>query len=240
VPTYCHDDLILHYDVRGAGAPVLCIHGACGTAEYEWSALTAELSEQYRCVVPDLRGHGRSDHRRGDVGIEQVRGDLLTLIAHEQLGRPHVIGFSFGSEVALGLELEHPGTVSSLVLLSPGLANPSDRVPTREQLERGWPRALRSLHVERHGEGHWLELTLELCERSAQRPKTDLDAVARIACPVLLIVGRHDDPRRMRAAHRIAEAHPHASLLIIEDVGHGVHKERPGEVTAAIREFLPR
>jgi pimeloyl-ACP methyl ester carboxylesterase len=238
VPTYRHDDLMLHYDLSGTGPPVLCVHGASGTAGYEWAALAAGLSDRYRCVAPDLRGHGRSDDRRGDVGIEQVHGDLLTLIAHEELGRPHLIGFSFGSEVALALELEHPGTAASLVLLSPGLANPSDHVPTREQLERLWPRALRSLHDERHGRQHWLELIVELCERSARRPKTDLDAVARISCPMLLIVGRHDDPRRIRAARRIADAHPGTAVVILEDARHAVHKEQPEHVIAAIRTFL--
>jgi pimeloyl-ACP methyl ester carboxylesterase len=172
------------------------------------------------------------------VSIELVNGDLLELIDHERATRPHVVGFSFGSEVVLDLELTNPGTCASLVLISPGLGDPKNSVPTREQLAAGWPKTLRRLHVERHGEDHWLELMVELCERAGRRPKADLGALADIACPILLVVGDQDDPRRVRQADLMVESHPRCTLVTIEGGRHAVHKDRPGEVAAAIGAFL--
>jgi pimeloyl-ACP methyl ester carboxylesterase len=238
VPTFERTGLRLHYDVVGSGPPVLAIHGATGTGPYEWSDLANALSDRYRFIVPDLRGHGRSDHRAGEMGIEYVNEDLLALISHENLGQPHLLAFSFGAEAALELELTHPGTSGSLVLVSPGLGDPKSSVPTREQLEAGWPRSLRRLHAERHGEDHWLDVMVELCERAALRPKADLDALASIGCPVLLVVGGNDDPRRLRQASVLAEAHGRCQLTVIDGARHAVHKERGTEVAAIVGAFL--
>jgi 3-oxoadipate enol-lactonase len=238
VSTYEHDGLRLHYEVVGRGPAVLCVHGATGTGRFEWFDLAAELRDHYRFVIPDLRGHGQSDHRAGRIGIEYVNDDLLALIDHAGLGRPHLLAFSFGAEAALELELTHPGTSSSLILLSPGLGDPKSSVPTRDQLVAGWPRSLRRLHTERHGEEHWLDVMVELCERAALRPKTDPDSLASIACPMLLVLGSDDDPRRIRQARVLEQAHKRCELVIIEGARHAVHRERRGEVATVIGKFL--
>ena len=137
--TYTHDGLDLHYEISGTGPPVLCVHGATGTGSYEWSKVASALNSRFQFVVPDLRGHGLSDYRAGEMSIETVNSDLIELIATLHLRPPHVLAFSFGSEAALDLELRHPGSAASLILLSPGLGEPNAGVPTREQLESGWP-----------------------------------------------------------------------------------------------------
>jgi pimeloyl-ACP methyl ester carboxylesterase len=238
VGTYDHDGLRLHYEIVGDGPAILCVHGATGTGLYEWSELASLLGDRFQFIVPDLRGHGESEYRGGSMGIEYVNGDLGALVLHENLGRPHILGFSFGAEAALELELTRPGSSASLILLSPGLGDPKSSVPTRDQLEAGWPRSLRRLHATRHGEEHWLDVMMELCERAALRPKTDINALATIGCPILLIVGSNDDPRRIRQARVLQEAHPRCHLVIVEGARHAVHKDRPGEVAMIVRDFL--
>jgi 3-oxoadipate enol-lactonase len=240
MPSYQHEGLELHYELVGAGPPVLCVHGATGTGSYEWSKLADALQQRYRFVIPDLRGHGPSDYRAGDMSIDAVNGDLVALIAHEDLEPPHLLAFSFGAEAALELELTYPGTAASLILLSPGLGDPKSSVPTRSQLVERWPRSLRALHAEQHGDDHWLEVMLELCERAAARPKADLEAIGEIACPILLVLGSEDDPRRLRQAEVMRGAHARTEVVVIESGRHAVHKDRPMEVAAAIDDFLTR
>jgi 3-oxoadipate enol-lactonase len=238
VSTYIHDGLHLHYELSGSGPPVLCVHGATGAGSYEWSKVNDALSGHFQFVIPDLRGHGLSDYRAGEMSIESVNSDLLELIATLRLAPPHVLAFSFGSEAALHIELSHPGTAASLVLLSPGLGEPNAKVPSRQQLESRWPPTLRALHVERHGEDHWLEVMLELWNGSAARPRVDLDEFAQIACPVLLVVGSNDDPRRTRQAELMQQARPQTELVVIPDANHAVHKDQSSEVISVIKEFL--
>jgi len=238
VSTYQRDGLELHYEVRGDGPPILCVHGASGTGSYDWSRVADALKDRYRFIIPDLRGHGASDYQAGEMGIEAVNADLLALIAHEQLEPPHVLAFSFGAEAALDLELVYPGTAASLILVSPGLGDPKSSVPTRAQLESRWPGKLRALHEERHGPDHWLDVMLELCGRAAQRPKTDLRAIGSIDCPVLLILGSEDDPRRLRQAEVMRDAHERTEIVVVEGGRHAVHKDHMPEVVAAMAAFL--
>jgi pimeloyl-ACP methyl ester carboxylesterase len=236
--TYLSDGLTLHYEVIGSGEPMLCVHGATGAGMHEWRKLASGLSDSVQFVVPDLRSHRMSEHRPGAVGIEYVIGDLLALVNELDLGRPHVMGFSFGAEVALDLELTNPGICRSLVLLSPGLGDPKSSVPTRERLVATWPDSLRRLHADQHGEDHWLEVMLELCQRAALRPKADLAHIAAIRCPMQLVVGSGDDPRRIRQAQVMAEHHERSQLVVVDGAAHAVHKSHTEEVAQIIRRFL--
>jgi 3-oxoadipate enol-lactonase len=238
VSTYQRDGLKLHYEVRGSGPAVLCVHGATGTGSYEWSKVAEALKERYCFLIPDLRGHGASDYRAGEMSIEAVNSDLLALIDHERLERPHVLAFSFGAEAALDLELVHPGTAASLILVSPGLGDPKSSLPTRAQLESRWPGTLRALHAERHGPDHWLDVMLELCDRAARRPKADLAAIGAIDCPVLLVLGSDDDPRRLRQAEVMRDAHDRTQVVVVEGGRHAVHKDHTTEVVEAMDAFL--
>ena len=169
--TYERDGLTLAYSVVGDGQqPIVFIHGATATGEFEWGALAAALGPGYRCILPDIRGHGRSGLASSPHTGEQVCADLQHLIDHLQLGRPHVVGFSYGSEIALMLELSAPGTARSLVMISPGTGRPRDyRAPRLEHLYRTWPFALRRLHEANHGPEHWRQLVTALHEDSVGR-----------------------------------------------------------------------
>ena len=138
------------------------------------------------------------------------------------------------------LELVYPGTAASLILVSPGLGDPKSSVPTRAQLESRWPATLRGLHTERHGRDHWLDVMLELCDRAGKRPKADLNAIARISCPVLLLLGSEDDPRRLRQAEVMRNAHDQTEIVVVDGGRHAVHKDHTAEVVAAMAAFLAK
>jgi 3-oxoadipate enol-lactonase len=244
MPSYERDGLDLVYTATGSGDAVLSVHGATGNGVYEWGAIAAVLEPYYRVIMPDLRGHGGSAYRADSLIIEEIEKDLLALMGREKLTNPHIMGFSFGSEVSLWFELDHPGTAKSLVLLSPGLGSARtgavarSKIPSREQLSKVWPQSLRDLHRDRHGPDHWVELMQELWLRHAERPLITQDQLASITCPVLLVCGSKDDQRRIRQADEFAEANSGVRLARIDGAHHPVHMERPDEVQQAVLEFL--
>jgi pimeloyl-ACP methyl ester carboxylesterase len=231
--------LTLAYSIVGDGPqPIVFIHGATATGEFEWGVLAAALGPGYRCILPDIRGHGRSELGSAYTG-EAVCADLRHLIDHLVLGRPHIVGFSYGAEIALMLELVAPGTAQSLVLISPGTGRPSDyRVPRLETLHRRWPFALRRLHDATHGPEHWRDLVTALHEDSIGRPELSDDALAAVACPVLLMAGDGDEPTRRQQGTRFADLNERARYVEIVGAAHSAHQKGPDTVRGVIADFL--
>ena len=238
--TYEHDGLTLAYSVVGDGPqPILFVHGATATGEFEWADLAVALGPGYRCILPDLRGHGRSEFRATATTGDAVRADLYHLIDHLDMGRPHIVGFSYGAEIALTLELDAPGTARSLVLISPGTGRPSDyRVPRLETLHRRWPFALRRLHEANHGPEHWRDLVTALHEDSVSRPELSDDVLAGVACPILLVAGEDDEPTRQQQGRRFGQLNAQARYVEIAGAAHAAHQNCPDTVGQVIGDFL--
>src|ERR1700744_324705 len=80
--SYERDGLTLGYTVVGDGQPILFVHGATATGEFEWGRLAARLASDHQCVLPNLRGHGRSEFRESAEMGHAICADLRHLIAH--------------------------------------------------------------------------------------------------------------------------------------------------------------
>lgn len=127
----------LHYDERGEGAPILCIHGGGSTA-LMWADAVQELARFGRVIAYDRRGCARSE--RPDpyerTTVAEQADDAAGLLEALTDAPAVVIGRSYGGAVAIGLALRDPESVRALVLLegdAPGVS--------RVGLE--WTRALR-------------------------------------------------------------------------------------------------
>ena len=237
--SYQRDGLTLAYSVVGDGQPIVFVHGATATGQFEWGPQAARLASDYQTVLPDLRGHGRSEFRESvDMG-QDICADLQHLIEHLGLDHPHIVGFSYGSEIALMLELSAPGTARSLVLVSPGTGRPSDyRAPRLEHLYRTWPFALRRLHETHHGPEHWRRLVTALHEDSVRRPELSADALSGVRCPVLLVAGALDESTRRAQGRRFAEVNALARYVELDGAAHAVHHKCADRFAEVISDFL--
>lgn len=108
----------IHVERAGSGpAEVLLIHGL-GSRGQDFSRLIAALGKDRAVVVPDLRGHGKSEAAL-PVTLSDFASDLLPILEAE---RPKVlVGCSFGSWVAMELWRTSPKVVEALVLVDPAL-----------------------------------------------------------------------------------------------------------------------
>ncbi|MFC9061578.1 alpha/beta fold hydrolase [Streptomyces sp. NPDC057074] len=117
----------------GQGAPVLLLHGggpgASGASNY--SRNIAELAKEFRVIVPDLPGYGRSskgiDHTDPFGALANgIRGVLDQL----DLEKAHFVGNSYGGACALRLALDTPQRVDRMVLMGPGGIGTTRALPT--------------------------------------------------------------------------------------------------------------
>jgi pimeloyl-ACP methyl ester carboxylesterase len=114
------DGVRLHYTDRGAGPPIVLIHGnAVAGDDYDTSGVAERLLATHRVIVFDRPGFGHSARPRGRAWTATQQAELLHK-ALKQLGieRPVVVGHSWGAIVALSLAVRHQADVAGLVLLS--------------------------------------------------------------------------------------------------------------------------
>jgi len=230
----------------------------------DWQPVVEDLSDDYRCILIDLPGHGASTGC--DAAAYTMDGacrGVLGVLDAVECGPVGLLGYSMGGRVALRVALRHPDRMRRLVLesVSPGIADASERAERRRtdeerarKIEADLPAFLRQWYrmplfasLDRHG----------LVEAMVQRRSTNDPAeIARalrgfspgrqsplwsdlpaLAMPTLLLTGGLD-PKYPDVTARAAERIPKARRIIISDAGHNVHAERPGAYREAVRDFL--
>jgi pimeloyl-ACP methyl ester carboxylesterase len=116
------DGADLVWEEEGDGQPVVFVHGVT-TDRSIWRHQRNEISSLYRFVALDLRHHGASSKGpgAGSYGASRHARDLKAII--QQLGdrKVHLIGFSYGANVALELLREATDLVASVVLVEASL-----------------------------------------------------------------------------------------------------------------------
>jgi 2-succinyl-6-hydroxy-2,4-cyclohexadiene-1-carboxylate synthase len=80
-----------------------------------WQGVVPYFQDDYRLVLVDLRGHGKSDKPQTGYHIDEMARDIVGVMAHLELDRAHIVGSSLGAEVGLSMAANDPEKVISLV-----------------------------------------------------------------------------------------------------------------------------
>jgi len=131
------DGAELEYEVSGTGEPVVFIHGAFIADMFRPLLAELSLEGRYRLILYHRRGYAGSSRPSGPLSIAQQAADCRALLHHLGMERAHVVGHSYGGDVALQLALETPGVVHSLALLEPGLMVGASAQGYRQALAQG-------------------------------------------------------------------------------------------------------
>lgn len=111
------NSVALHYRLSGPeSAPALVFSNSLGTDYRIWDAVEANLSDRYRILCYDTRGHGLSDGPETPWGMQDNVHDLAALMDHLGLKSAAVCGLSVGGLIAQGLAAERPDLVRLLIL----------------------------------------------------------------------------------------------------------------------------
>ena len=139
----------IHCKMSGKGPPLLLIHGLM-TSSYSFRYVIPELAKEYRVIVPDLPGAGRSQAPLDlSMSPQSIATFLDALISTLQIEPPYVIGNSLGGYQALWLAILFPAQVRKLIVIhAPGflqlqslalwflLASPIGRALFRKRISR--------------------------------------------------------------------------------------------------------
>ena len=223
-------DIQLNYLERGAGAPLLLLHGNGENLAYFRSQIDF-FSASYRVIAVDTRGHGGSPRGEAPFTIAQFAEDLLSFMDSLHLSSAHILGFSDGGNIALCFALKHPERVRRLILNGANL-DPSG-VKRRVQLpiELGYALARRF-----SGRSPRARRNAELLGLMVNEPHIAPEQLRHLNLPVLVIAGERD---MIRTSHTrcIAASLPDARLALLPG-DHFVAAKNPVAFNAAVAQFL--
>ncbi|MGO8874160.1 MAG: alpha/beta fold hydrolase [Acidimicrobiales bacterium] len=103
-------------DSGGEAPAVLLLHGWGATADVNFFQVYPALSDAYRVMALDHRGHGRGLRSVAPFSLEDCADDAAALLAQLGIERAVVVGYSMGGPVALLLAHRHPEACAGLVL----------------------------------------------------------------------------------------------------------------------------
>jgi pimeloyl-ACP methyl ester carboxylesterase len=110
------DGIRIAYTVAGSGPSLVMVHGAPADSR-TWQWMVPDLSRDHTVVAWDAPGFGQSSDIDDTWRVAQFADALAAFIAALGLERPHLVGHSFGTMVALSLFERHPVVPGSLVLV---------------------------------------------------------------------------------------------------------------------------
>jgi pimeloyl-ACP methyl ester carboxylesterase len=255
------NEVDLYYESHGSGDPLLLIPGL-GSDATTWSQFVPEFKD-YRIVILENRGSGRSAKPDGPYSTEMMAEDAVTLMDHLGIEQAHIIGKSMGGMIAQWIAARWPSKVRSLVLASTILYH--DKYGN-ELLDLGRTVAEKAGLFAVYRLTFLLSYSREYCMNNrsrleqvealiAQLNPTELlrgyfeqsiacqkhdsrEIASKIKSPTLVIVGEEDLITPAQDSKDLAAAIPNAELHIFPKGGHGFWREFPSEVNTVVRQFL--
>jgi len=253
-----YPDLSLHYCVSGRGPrSLVLIHELAGTLE-SFDDVLPGLEADFRILRADQRGAGLSEKVRAPFSLDDLVADTLRLLQTAGLPPPYyVAGIASGAAIATALALRRPHEVAALTLCAPSLGTNPDRrhylLERSDTAKRAGMRAIVDMVFERtypqhdrgdpeiYSEHRARFLAIDpVCYAHANRMLAEAalePLLQQIACPCLLLAGRHDQMRPPDQVERYAAMFRRAELAII-DSGHIMVVQAPDAVAAAMRSFF--
>lgn len=244
---------------EGRGPPLLLLHGV-GGSHAVWNAVAPALARQYRVLLPDLRGHGRSPAPAApQFGFAALEADLVRLLDERGERSVHVVGQSAGALLALRFGLDLPERTRSLVLIGGAVYTDAHTRAITERWAASFAeggadaltlRLLKDLYYP-----DWIEAHMEVADRLREemanadfraptlwgREASTFDErgrIAQLAAPTLIVQAMDDQVVDAAHGRILRQSIPAAQIRIFAQTGHMVPVERPTETVEAITAFV--
>jgi 3-oxoadipate enol-lactonase len=244
----------LYFEDQGAGIPLVLLHGY-PLDHSIWQAVAPTLAEHARVIVPDLRGHGRTDAPEGKYPMRLVADDIACLLDALEIPKAVVVGHSMGGYVALAFAQAYPQRLLGLgMVASQAAADTPERregrlVTAREVLLNGMAEIAESMPAKLTTQARLIPMLRGLIlatrprgasgilQGMAERP--DMTSfLAQIIAPAVVIAGGSDALIPVEKAIEMAHDMPHARLVTLPDAGHMPMVEFPERVAEELVELV--
>lgn len=254
------DDAEIFYEIRGKGAPVVLLHPFPCDHEF-WDPVLPALESRYQLILPDLRGHGKSEIGEGPALMQKHIADIVRVLDANGIGKTAFVGCSIGGYILFEFWRRFRARITSLTLCD-----------TRPQADTSEARANRLKAADavlQQGTEQFLDAMIpKLMGRTTLASRPDLVAGARVMMremsaedislvqqgmaarvdsvadlksihvPTLIVIGEEDVLSTVADGEMMRREIAGSQLKIIPRAGHYSPWEQPEAVGLILRQFL--
>ena len=251
------DGCTIHVEVEGPErAPVLMLSNSLGTDLHMWDDQVAPITQHFRLVRYDRRGHGKSGVPKGPYSMERLGRDVIGVLDGLGIAKINWCGLSMGGMVGMWLGANAPSRIDKLILSNTAAYFPDKTIwDGRIKLvrEQGLAAVVDGT-MERWFTKQFRERSLQATERIramflATNPEgyigcgeaiRDMDhrpLLPKISAPTLVIAGRRDPATTLEAGEYIKQHIPGATIAVLE-AAHISNMEQPKTYADTMLGFL--
>ncbi|HSO88107.1 MAG TPA: alpha/beta fold hydrolase [Draconibacterium sp.] len=256
------NSITVNYTDEGPeNAPVIIfIHGFPFNKEM-WNKQMEVLSENFRVIAYDIRGHGNSYSGTDDFSVELFVKDLLSLMDSLEIEKTVLCGLSMGGYIALNAMENHPSRFDALILCDTSCIadSPEAKGKRTKAIEGIWENGIEkfadesiknffaqeSFITKRDVIAEVREIIINTTEKSViktllalSRRKETCTTLWKIKVPVLILVGEEDKITPREAAQFMHDKINGSVMSVIENAGHLSNLENPDQFNKQLINFL--
>lgn len=216
----------------------LLIHGINVSEKY-YRPFALELQKEMNVIAIDLPGFGTADNKRRALRFDEHR-DIIAEYIRTHIKNPvTLIGQSMGTQLCARVAVQYPELVTELIQISPTINHKERHLALqvlrllqdsiREPLPMNW---IIISDFFRFGPGKFWQTQKQMIH---DKPE---DMIARVAKPVLFIVGQKDPISPPAWMAWLAGKAPQAQQVVIPKAPHNLQFTHPKEVSAECVRFL--
>jgi pimeloyl-ACP methyl ester carboxylesterase len=235
-------DITMYFVAQGEGKPLILLHGG-GSCSDAWFNQVPVFMKQYYVITPDNRGQGRTTDSDAPLSYHLMAEDTIRLMDYLGIDSAYIVGWSDGAVIAIDLAIHHPERVKALVAYGANI-NPEGmqdsfiewvRNVTVSEMKQTLGIGCSNLSPDPE---HVPIIIEKIRAMWLTLPNFTAEELASIKVPTLIIDGQTEELVRTNHAQEIADAIPHAELVILPNVGHFAVVDKPEEWNNAVLDFL--
>lgn len=225
----------------GAGEPLVLLHGLSGSARW-WGRNVRALAKEFRVVVPDVIGFGRTRCPGPLPDMDRTAEVLAEWLERTSPGPVNLVGHSMGGQIAVHLAARFPERVKRLVLVdAAGIARPVTPLNLMRFAAEVAPPS-------RWGDPSFLPVIVG--DALTAGPRTLLRALLHIVrddvcpllpgirAPTLVVWGERDTLVPLAHAEEFRREIPDARLVILPGAAHNPMVDRANDFNRVVAGFL--
>jgi pimeloyl-ACP methyl ester carboxylesterase len=220
------------------GEPVILLHGGLANSDY-WGHQVRALMNRYRVIVMDSRGHGRSTRNEQPYGYDLMASDVIGLMDFLRIPQAAIVGWSDGAIIGLDLAMHHPDRVAKLFAFAAN-SDPSGvaDIASSPVFNAFIARAETEYEKLSPTPTEYKTFVAQITRMWETQPNWTAEDLKRIAVPIWIVDGDHDEAIKRENTEFMAANIPGAGLLLQPEVSHFSFLQDPEQFTSDVLHFL--